>query len=324
MLTMPALIRQWLSVKKITICESSYETYRITAESQVIPYFEKLNLPVQKITATNVQEYFAYLAESGFKASTAPKHKSIIRASFEYAIDTLGIIDKNPADKIKTAKRTKRIPSFYTEEQLQALFAAMEGAPIEAVTHLAAVFGLRRCEALGLKWSAIDWKRKTITVKHTAVRVGSAVKLDDTVKEQASYRTLPLIKDMQIYLKKLYAHQRQMKALFGNCYNDNDYICKQDDGTLFDPNFVAKKFGSILKSKNLPKIRFHDLRHSSASLLINNGFSIKEVQEWLGHADIASTEIYAHLLYKSKENMAAKIGSLLFGSSEDASAEESA
>jgi integrase len=82
-------------------------------------------------------------------------------------------------------------------------------------------------------------------------------------------------------------------------------------GFFIDPDYVTSRFNRFLKEKKLPHIRFHDLRHSSASLLINKGFTLKEVQEWLGHADIASTDIYSHLLYKSKENMASKVNEAL-------------
>ena len=212
-------------------------------------------------------------------------------------------------------KRQKRVPTFYTEEQLKTLFREAAGCPIETVIRLSATYGLRRSEALGLKYSAVDWERKTIVIQHTVVRVGSQTVCDDMVKEVASFRTMPLMPDMEMYLKKLYAHQKQMKKLCGKDYDDNDYICKWDDGKQFDPNYITRKFRQLLTQKKLPKIRFHDLRHSSASLLINMGFTLKEVQEWLGHADIASTEIYAHLLYKSKEDMAARIGKALFADS---------
>jgi integrase len=240
-----------------------------------------------------------------------PKHNTVIHGAFEYAVGTLGIISVNPADRIKLPTKSKRIPSFYSEEQLKKLFKESEGCSIEMVIRLSATYGLRRSEVLGLKWSAVDWRRKTIVIQHTVVRVGSKTVRDDTVKEAASYRTMPLTTDMADYLKKLYAHQKQMKKLCKSGYEDSDYICKWDDGKLFDPNYITRKFRQILAAKKLPKIRFHDLRHSSASLLINMGFTLKEVQEWLGHADIASTEIYSHLLYKSKENMADRINRAL-------------
>ena len=97
----------------------------------------------------------------------------------------------------------------------------------------------------------------------------------------------------------------------GAGYNDNDFICKREDGTPLLPDYVSHEFGRLLKDNGLRHIRFHDLRHSSASLLINMGFTLKEVQEWLGHANIASTNIYAHLEYKSKERMADKVNEAL-------------
>ncbi len=313
--SMPDLIRDWLKVKKITVRAITYETYRVTAESQVIPYFERLGATVPELTAAHIQTYYTDQMDAGFQPSTMPKHNTIIHGSLQYAVDTLGIISANPADKIKMPKRRKRIPTFYTEEQLKTLFREAVGCPIEVVIRLSATFGLRRSETLGLKWSAVDWKRKTIVIQHTVVRVGSQTVCDDIVKEVASFRTMPLMPDMEVYLQKLNAHQKQMQALCGKDYEVNDYICKWDNGQQFDPNFITRKFRQLLAQKKLPKIRFHDLRHSSASLLINMGFTLKEVQEWLGHADIASTEIYAHLLYKSKESMAEKIGKALFADS---------
>lgn len=310
-MTMAELIREWLEVKKITVRATSYEAYRITAESQVIPYFEKLGVPVNELTAAHIQRYFTDKIAAGFMPSTMPKHHTVIHSALEYAVGTLGIISANPADRVKLPARKKRIPAFYSEEQLKKLFKESEGSPIEMVIRLSATYGLRRSEVLGLKWSAVDWKQKTIVIRHTVVRVGSKTVRDDTVKEAASCRTMPLTSDMEDYLKRLYAHQRQMKQICKGGYIENDYICKWDNGAPFDPNYITRKFRQILEKKGLSKIRFHDLRHSSASLLINMGFTLKEVQEWLGHADIASTEIYSHLLYKSKETMADRINQAL-------------
>lgn len=323
-MTMTDLIHQWLEVKKITVRATSYEAYRVTAESQVIPYFEQLGIPVQELTTAHIQRYFTDRIANGFKPSTMPKHNTVIHGALEYAVDTLGIISKNPADKVKLPAKKQRLPAFYNEEQLKRLFRESEGTPIEMVIRLTATYGLRRSEVLGLKWSAIDWEQKTIVIRHTVVRVGSKTVRDDTVKEAASYRTMPLTADMERYLKKLYAHQKQMKKLCKRGYIDTDYICKWDNGAPFDPNYITRKFRKILEQKNLPKIRFHDLRHSSASLLINMGFTLKEVQEWLGHADISSTEIYAHLLYKDKEQMAERINQALFSDETTGTKEKSA
>lgn len=310
-MSIQALIEAWLAVRKTVVKANTYDCYRITAESQVIPYFNELGVPVQELKAVQIQKYFTDKATQGLHSSTLVKHNTILHGALEYAVRTLEIIKVNPSECITLPRNQKRLPTFYTGEDLKKLFRVAEGCPIESAIRLSATFGLRRSEVLGLQWGAVSFKEKTIVIQHTVVRYGTKTIADDLVKSQSSFRTMPLTNDVETYLKKLYAHQKQMKALCGKDYNNNDYICKWDDGKLFDPNYVTRKFRKLLAEKDLPPIRFHDLRHSSASLLINNGFSLKEVQEWLGHADIASTNIYSHLLYKSKQDMADKINKIL-------------
>lgn len=175
---------------------------------------------------------------------------------------------------------------------------------MESAVWLCATYGFRRSEVLGLKWNAVDFQRKTITVRHTIVREGSEAVQKDTVKQNASYRTMPLIPVMESYLKKLYDRQQKDKKLCGKSYQDSDYICRRIDGSLLEPNNATYRFRTIIRQAiadgELDKyIKFHDLRHSAASVLINNGCTLKQVQAWLGHASIRSTERYAHLEYSA-------------------------
>ncbi|HCC37357.1 MAG TPA: site-specific integrase, partial [Treponema sp.] len=182
---------------------------------------------------------------------------------------------------------------------------------IEAPVKLSATYGLRRSEALGLMWSAVDFKTKTIRIQHTVVRDGKSVIMDNTVKEAASYRTMPLTQDMEAFLTALQARQRHNRRLCGNEYHQSDYICVWDDGKPLDPAYVTSRFNRFLASKELPHIRYHDLRHSSASLLVNNGYKLEDVQRWLGHASLRSTERYAHLQAGDKKDMANAVNNLL-------------
>lgn len=187
-----------------------------------------------------------------------------------------------------------------------------EGTPIESVVFITINYGLRRSEILGLKWSAVDFDENTIIVNHTAIANVGGVLYDDTTKTKASLRTLPLTDNVKKYLLELKARQENMALLMGDCYHKSEYICCYDDGREIRPDYVTHKFNKILENSDLPKIRFHDLRHSAASLLINAGFNLKEVQEWLGHSDVATTgNIYSHLQYSSKLNMANRFNELL-------------
>ena len=310
-MTMSELIREWLPLKKLDLRDNTYIAYEDTANIHVLPYFDELGVTIGELSPAHIQRYYAEKSRAGLGAGTLTRHRTIIRSSLEYAIQTLGILKANPADRVKLPRQNKRIPSFYTEEQLKKLFKVVEGESIEAPVKLAAYFGLRRSEVLALRWSSIDWKRKTISITHTLVRVKTKTEFKDTVKQMASYRTMPLMPVMETYLRELQAHQKQLRTVCGKDFNREGFICIWDDGRVLEPDYVTSRFRRFLKEKGLPHIRFHDLRHSSASLLINNGCTLKEVQEWLGQASSKSTEIYAHMLYESKHEMADKINAAL-------------
>lgn len=310
-MTMADLIREWLPLKKLDLRANTYAAYEDTANIHVLPYFEQSGVTVADISPLHVQRYYAEKTTQGLGAGTLTRHRTIIRSSLDYAIQTLGILKANPADRVKLPKLQKRLPSFYSVEYLKKLFKAIEGESIEAPVKLSAYLGLRRSEALALRWSSIDWTRKTISITHTLVRVRTKTEFKDTVKQIASYRTMPLMPDLEKFLRGLQARQKQLKKLCGKGFNTDDFICIWDDGRLLEPDYVSGRFNRFLKEKKLPHIRFHDLRHSSASLLINNGCTLKEVQEWLGQASSKSTEIYAHMLHESKNGMAEKINNAL-------------
>jgi len=123
---------------------------------------------------------------------------------------------------------------------------------------------------------------------------------------------LPLTAEMSRFLQQLQQSQQENRAFFGSGYIMNDYVCKRENGEPFKPNYITERFIKIIQKHGLPKIRFHDLRHSAASLLLANGFSLKEIQEYLGHADIGTTaNIYGHLLFKAKQNMADRMDFVL-------------
>lgn len=187
-----------------------------------------------------------------------------------------------------------------------------KGNTVETVIRLTALYGFRRSEVCGLKWSAVDFHQKTLTVRRAAVMVGTKLECVDKTKTASSYRTLPLTAEMAQYLRTLKAQQEDAQKLIGMSCEEDGYVCCWPDGSPLKPEYVSRRFDKLLRENGLPKIRFHDLRHSAASLLLELGFSLKDIQEWLGHSDIATTaNIYSHLQYKSKVEMAEKAGSIL-------------
>lgn len=302
---------EWLKVIKASVKANTYNNYKLNYNKHIKPYFDKIGITVTDLTPMHIQNYYNSKISEGLSASTVKRHHANIHKALDYAMK-MNIIPYNPADRITLPKREHYMGKYYDDIQLKKLMEICTNTPIESCVFIAINYGLRRSEILGLKWSAVNFKENTITINHTAVSNVGGVIYADTTKTKASLRTLPLTDSVRDYLLKLKAYQEAMEQQFGDCYHKSEYVCTYDDGREIPPDYVTHKFAKILAKSDLPKIRFHDLRHSAASLLVNSDFNLKEVQEWLGHSDISTTgNIYSHLQYSAKINMANRFNELL-------------
>ena len=168
---------------------------------------------------------------------------------------------------------------------------------------LAAYYGFRRSEVLGMRWSAIDFEHKFISVNHKMLLVERQQYFDDELKTKTSERTLPLIPAVEQVLLRHKAQIEENKKFYGNSYDMRylDYVCVEENGKIVYPDYMSKQFSKLLKANNLRHIRLHDLRHSCASNLLASGVPLKEIQEWLGHANFSTTaDVYSHLDFSAK------------------------
>ena len=158
-----------------------------------------------------------------------------------------------------------------------------------------------------MKWDAIDFEHDTLTIRHTVTSCDIDGKLtlvaSDTTKTKSSMRTLPLVPFVKTRLLALKEEQAENRRLCGRSYikECQEYVCVNEIGDLIKPHYVTESFRKLLRANELREIRFHDLRHSCASLMLANGVPMKQIQDWLGHSDFSTTaNIYAHLDYNSK------------------------
>ena len=310
----------WLEMMKNSVEVTTYASYAQAIKSKINPYFDARfpALTLSQITPKHIQDYYTWeMTENNVSANTVIHRHANIRKALQYAFKT-GLIDINPADRIERPKKVKYVGSTYNDQELAQLFAITKGDLIELPVMLAAFYGLRRSEVLGLKWDAIDFEKKTLTIKHTVTQTtldGKSVIIEkDRTKTKSSYRTLPLVKPFEDALLRKKAEQAENRRLCGKCYDKShlDYINVNEMGKLITPGFLTQHFPLVLERNGMKKIRFHDLRHSCASLLYSNGVALKDIQEWLGHSDISTTSnIYTHLDYSSKVASANAILSLL-------------
>ncbi len=299
----------WLYMMKSSVELSTYASYSTTITKKINPYFDERypGLKLQELTPKHIQDYYTYeMRENGVSANTVIHRHANIRKALQYAYKT-DLITSNPADKIERPKKAKFEGNYYNIDELNQLFRVVKGDPSEFGVLLAAFYGLRRSEIVGLKWDAINFEKKTITIRHTVTEVnldGKSQLLErDRTKTKSSHRTLPLVKPFEELLLRMKAEQAENRKLCGKsyCTEHKDYIYVNQMGERVKPGYLTAHFPALLVKNNLRRIRFHDLRHSCASLLYANGVSMKEIQEWLGHSNISTTaNIYTHLDYTSK------------------------
>ena len=302
-------LAMWLEIAKSTIKLTTYASYADMTNKTIIPYFKPLKRKLSELTAADIQKFYLVQLDR-VSANSVIHYHAIIHRAMKYAVKT-DLIATNPVDKVDRPKKNEFQGSFYTEDEIQDLFEVARGTKLELPIVLAAFYGLRRSEVLGLKWDAIDFQQNTITIKHTitSCRVdGKLVEVAaDTTKTKSSRRTLPLVPQFREMLLQRWETQEEYKRVCGKCYNREflDYICVDEMGNIIRPNYLTTSFQVLLERNGLRKIRLHDLRHSCASLLLKNGVPMKQIQEWLGHSDFSTTaNIYAHLDYNSKLNSA--------------------
>ena len=301
----------WLDMMKNSIEITTYASYCCSIKSRVVPYFEGKKLLLRNVTPKDIQEFYQHeLNVDGISANTVIHHHANVRKALQYAFIT-GMISSNPADRVQRPKKQPFKGNIYNEEELEKLFQIVKGTPIELAVLLGAFYGLRRSEIVGFKWDSVDFFQKTFTIHHTVTQVctdGKEVTVArDRTKTKSSCRMLPLVAPFEKVLLDLKLRQEENRRLCGNSYCKKylDYIYVNEIGERIKPNYITSHFPLVLEHNHLRKIRFHDLRHSCASLLYAHGVSLKEIQEWLGHSDISTTSnIYTHLSFNSKVSSA--------------------
>ncbi len=316
-LLMTDYMDEWLKIVKPLVERATYKSYDNMVSARIRPHFEKLNLLLTEVEPKHIKMLYDEILEQGYTTNTVIHYHAVLHQALAYAVKNDYILS-NPADRVKRPKKNKHISSFYTKEEILTLLDIAKDDPIYIPIVLSSYYGFRRSETLGMRWSAIDFENKTITVNHKVTELTengkTIVYAEDKLKTKSSYRTLPLIPVVEEKLLEHKAKLERNQKLFGNSYCKEymDYVCVDEMGKLFRPNFVSDHFGWLLKKYGLKKLTFKELRHSCASMLVAEGIPMKSIQEWLGHSNFSTTaDIYSHIDYHAKQQSATAIGNAL-------------
>ena len=291
---------------------TTFGGYEMNVQKAIVPYFREKGTLLSELTYKDIDSFYDAQLER-VTAMTVTKFHANISLALKYAF----LKDYIPSYEAIMKKVTRPTPDRFTgkflkESETVELVNTVKGHKLELGVLFGAFYGLRRSELVGLRWESINFEANTITIEHTVTvaTIGgkNVIIADDTTKTKSSYRTLPLIPIIRAKLLEVQAEQEQNRKLCGKSYNkaEGRYIYTDVLGNRIKPDYLSSEFPKFLEKNGFRRIRFHDLRHSCASLLLANGVSIKEIQDWLGHSTFKTTaDIYAHLDADSKRATAA-------------------
>ena len=314
-ITVSDWLQKWLEVYIVpTVSPTTLVGYKGMIRRYIDPLIG--HLQVQEMNALAVQIWVNKLKVSPssgepLTAGTIKHTYHVLRGAMDKAVQA-GLIHRSPCAGIQLPKGEKKKPVIYDETQIQQLLDFARGTEMELIIDLELCMGMRRGELLGLQWQDVNWEKNQIHIIRSRVAVDgkSVVKQPKT---ESGTRTLDV---PEILMKKLKAYKvkcMEQKIRVGRRLVEEDFIIVHPDGKPIYPEYVSQMFTKLQKRANLPKCRFHDLRHLCASIMVKQGVEVKVAQERLGHKDITTTmNIYAHVLPGSAREAAEKIGQLVY------------
>lgn len=312
-------IATWIEANRTNIAVTTYNQYVNMLQLHIGPYFDQRRITLNKVTAGDLEDYYTAKIAEGLSPNTVIKHHAVIRSALQWAVKHR-YIRENVADLANKPERVKyQGQAPYSVEEIANLLSLTQNEPIAVPIFLASFYGLRRSEVLGLRWSAIDFQSGWLHIDTTVVKEKEGDRIltvvrENTTKTTTSKRSLPLCPQTYQYFWNLQQKQQSQRNLCGNSYDTRylDFVCVDDLGTLLQPDFVSQKFQKILEKYGLRRIRYHDLRHSCATIMLYLGYTLKDIQTWLGHSNYNFTaDTYVHSAPVSHQQMASSFAEKL-------------
>ena len=310
-------MRLWLTTKKRKIEEITYQGYSALIEKYIKEYFTSIDARLSTLEPNDIEEFYDFLYDKDLSGTTALRHHRIMKQALDYAVKK-DILLYNIMSKVDAPQKNAFVAASYSADELKELLEQAKGDVIFVPIVLAATLGMRRSEVLGIKWRSVDFSAGTLTVEHKVLEVqgehGLVVKGYDRLKTKSSRRTLPLpklaLEVLQVEKQRQADNRKAFKKAY--CKERHDYVCVDAMGYHLRPTYVTAHFSWLLKKCGLRHIRYHELRHTAASLLASNGVPIKNIQLFLGHSNYSTTaDIYTHLDHRAQEQSIGMMNKIL-------------
>lgn len=310
---------EWLDlyVNESNLRKTTIAGYKVNIEGHIIPALGHIEL--QGLTASHIESFYAQLLKDGRmdgKGGLSPKSIKYIHRVFSKTLDNAlkkRMVTHNVAKEVMNLPKTKKYSAeIYNKQEIRILLNAVKDTDMEVPIALAAICGLRRGEVLGLKWCDISFDNCIIRVCRQLLPTKDGFEFSEP-KSETSNRVCSVPKEVIEILIRHKQNQDYYRDLLSFEYKEYDLVNCNADGSFISPSFFSKKFSNVIKKVGLKHIRFHDLRHTCASLMLSAGVQMKVASEILGHSSIGITaDLYTHVITDLKKEAALKIGREIF------------
>lgn len=319
-ITVAEFLNDWLQTyvePKLKL--TTYDGYRRNIKCHIIPSLG--DIPLQKLRPDHIESFYIEKLNSGRvdgKGGLSLKSVTYIHRVFKNALKHAvrkQIIPKNVAAFVSpsSSKENAFEATVYDLAEISELLTVIRGTNLEVPVILGALLGMRRGEVLGLMWSEVDLKNKVIYIRNQLVKTYKGPAFS-TPKTKESKRTIPISDNLVEILKKQRINQIENQLLFGEKYINKNLVVCQKDGEWINPDYLSRKFKRFLERHKLKHIRYHDLRHSYSTILIDHGEPMAVISKLLGHTSIKTTvDLYTHPLDKAKRKTNDAMDTALFG-----------
>jgi len=284
--------KRWCDIKATELSPSTARRYRDLGRLHLGAL---AGLKLAKITAADVQGLYADRLKTGLSQTTVRHLHSVLHGAFDDAVKWK-LIARNVCDAVNPPARAHTEMQTWSAEEASAVLAAASGDELEALWRLAITSGMRRGELLGLKWADVDFDGRALSVRRSLSRGDTSRLIEREPKTKAGRRRIALSDETVESLRRHRVRQVEYRLSVGDAYDDRDLVFTTPLGAHLHPNTLTHAFHKLTGRAGVKRIRFHDLRHTSATLMMEAGINPKIVQERLGHHDIAVTlGLYSHV-----------------------------
>lgn len=301
-------LTHWLETIEPTVRPSSHRRFSEVIRGRVIPTVG--SVPLASLSPLHVQGFYRRCLGDGLSSTTVALYHNVLHRALDQAVKWQLLI-RNPCDAVDAPRESSTEMQTWTPDQTRAFLGIADTHDLRALWLLAVHTGMRRGELLALRWQDVDLDRASLAVRRTLTRGTGALTFGEP-KSMAGRRSLALPTVCVDALRSHRIRQLERRLEFDGDWQDTDLIFERGDGSLLHPNTLLHAFERLIVAAGVPRIRFHDLRHTAATLMLANGEHPKIVQERLGHSDISMTlNRYSHVTMDMQRDAVDRLERLL-------------